>query len=251
MKNNKYKNKIAFTLAEVLITLGIIGVVAALTIPTLISNIQGIQFRSKFKKTISVLSQAGRLSLSKYDFDYGGVVDQCGTDPISENPEYTRSVCALLNTTLQRATFYPKVTDIKLKDGTNYKFTATRSADKDVAKNPQNSIAYVLTDGTIIMFKKTFGKTPCILPVGMAMQETYDDATGTIMANCYGFIDVNGVNGPNKEVDCSSGDNDLSKNNCVVSNDPKYLTDIYPIRFHDSIVEPMTAAARYVLHTSK
>lgn len=30
--------KIAFTLAEVLITLGIIGVVAALTIPTLMAN---------------------------------------------------------------------------------------------------------------------------------------------------------------------------------------------------------------------
>ena len=32
------KNKSAFTLAEVLITLGIIGVVAAMTIPTLVQN---------------------------------------------------------------------------------------------------------------------------------------------------------------------------------------------------------------------
>ena len=31
--------KIAFTLAEVLITLGVIGVVAALTMPTLLKNI--------------------------------------------------------------------------------------------------------------------------------------------------------------------------------------------------------------------
>lgn len=36
----KYNKKLAFTLAEVLITLGIIGVVAALTIPTLVSNYQ-------------------------------------------------------------------------------------------------------------------------------------------------------------------------------------------------------------------
>ena len=34
------KHKSAFTLAEVLITLGIIGIVAALTLPTLIQNIQ-------------------------------------------------------------------------------------------------------------------------------------------------------------------------------------------------------------------
>lgn len=44
--------KIAFTLAEVLITLGIIGVVAATTIPTLIANTQGAQNRSHFKKTL-------------------------------------------------------------------------------------------------------------------------------------------------------------------------------------------------------
>ena len=33
--------KVAFTLAEVLITLGIIGIVAALTLPAFISNVQG------------------------------------------------------------------------------------------------------------------------------------------------------------------------------------------------------------------
>ena len=40
--------KRAFTLAEVLITLGIIGVVAAMTIPTLISNYQKKQFEVAF-----------------------------------------------------------------------------------------------------------------------------------------------------------------------------------------------------------
>ena len=32
------KNKLAFTLAEVLVTLGIIGVVSAMTVPTLMQN---------------------------------------------------------------------------------------------------------------------------------------------------------------------------------------------------------------------
>lgn len=40
MLKNKYSRKIAFTLAEVLVTLGIIGVVAAITMPTLIDNHQ-------------------------------------------------------------------------------------------------------------------------------------------------------------------------------------------------------------------
>lgn len=46
-----------FTLAEVLITLVIIGVVAALTIPTLINNTNGQAYRSSLKKAISMLNQ--------------------------------------------------------------------------------------------------------------------------------------------------------------------------------------------------
>ena len=42
-----------FTLAEVLITLGIIGVVAAMTIPTLIQNTNSVKFATQFKKDIS------------------------------------------------------------------------------------------------------------------------------------------------------------------------------------------------------
>lgn len=53
--NNK---KFAFTLAEVLITLGIIGVVAAMTMPSLITNYQEKQRVSQLKKVYSALSQA-------------------------------------------------------------------------------------------------------------------------------------------------------------------------------------------------
>ena len=48
----------AFTLAEVLITLGVIGVVAAFTIPTLLHNMQMKTLESKFKHTFSILNQA-------------------------------------------------------------------------------------------------------------------------------------------------------------------------------------------------
>lgn len=50
--------KKAFTLAEVLITLGIIGIVAAMTLPTVINNIQDKQFRTMFKKQYSIINQA-------------------------------------------------------------------------------------------------------------------------------------------------------------------------------------------------
>ncbi len=49
--------KTAFTLAEVLITLGIIGVVAALTIPGLITSYKAHRFRSQFLKSYSTVQQ--------------------------------------------------------------------------------------------------------------------------------------------------------------------------------------------------
>ncbi len=55
---NGFKKKAAFTLAEVLITLAIIGIVAALTIPTLITNYQKKQTASKLKQAYSIISQA-------------------------------------------------------------------------------------------------------------------------------------------------------------------------------------------------
>jgi len=53
-----YSLRPAFTLAEVLITLTVIGVVAALTIPTLYGNIQEYQFKQATKSAFSRASQA-------------------------------------------------------------------------------------------------------------------------------------------------------------------------------------------------
>lgn len=49
--------KTAFTLAEVLITLGIIGIVAAMTMPSLIANYQKQVLVTQLRKSMSVLEQ--------------------------------------------------------------------------------------------------------------------------------------------------------------------------------------------------
>lgn len=60
----------AFTLAEVLITLGIIGVVAAMTIPTLMRNYQKHVIYEQFRKNYSVLSAAFASLLDDYGGDF-------------------------------------------------------------------------------------------------------------------------------------------------------------------------------------
>ena len=51
------KKNLAFTLAEVLITLAIIGVVAALTIPTVVTNYKKKTYVTQLKKTYNYLTR--------------------------------------------------------------------------------------------------------------------------------------------------------------------------------------------------
>lgn len=59
-------HKSAFTLSEVLVTLGIIGIVAGMTLPTLIQKNQKKQTIVRLKKTYSTLQQSIQLSNAKY-----------------------------------------------------------------------------------------------------------------------------------------------------------------------------------------
>ena len=63
---NSLKKKTAFTLAEVLITLGIIGVVAAMTLPTLINNYQKKETISKLKKVYAILGNTTSMAMAEY-----------------------------------------------------------------------------------------------------------------------------------------------------------------------------------------
>lgn len=67
-----YKNTVAFTLSEVLITLGIIGVIAAMTLPTLIANHKAKVYKNQFKAAQSTLQQIVTFAIS----DYGGFNEQ-------------------------------------------------------------------------------------------------------------------------------------------------------------------------------
>lgn len=65
------KNMFAFTLAEVLVTLGIIGVVAAITMPTLVANNREKQLITALKKNNALIEQSLYMVQSKYGYtDY-------------------------------------------------------------------------------------------------------------------------------------------------------------------------------------
>ena len=72
------KNR-GFTLAEVLITLGIIGVVAAITLPVLIAKYKETVTVAKVKETYSIIAQASRRWMDENDCsdDVGLCIEGC------------------------------------------------------------------------------------------------------------------------------------------------------------------------------
>ena len=251
--------RFGFTLAEVLITLGIIGVVAAMTIPNLIANTNGAKFRSQFKKTISTLNQAGLMAQAQYDFDYAGAVEACtAASGGTEDPTQKLSFCSLLNGTLTGQRYIGDWSKI-LNNGNAYsvKIPSIGLGTAAAAAAPAASdwLGYQLADGSIVGFKA--GVSGCELELGQVVNNARLTGTGSLV-NCIGFIDVNGATLPNKEVTCTT-DTAASYTNttltpeepCAVKNDATHMTDIFPIVFHDATVEPATNAAKYVLTTSK
>ena len=79
---NAFTKLYGFTLAVVLITLGIIGIVAALTLPTLIQKQNDAENIAKLKKNYSILSQALVKSQLKLGFfETWDIVDVSGQNP--------------------------------------------------------------------------------------------------------------------------------------------------------------------------
>jgi len=66
--SNRYKRLIAFTLAEVLIVLLIVGIVASLVIPAIIRDTQDAEFKVAYKKAYAIISNVTKQALSESNF---------------------------------------------------------------------------------------------------------------------------------------------------------------------------------------
>ncbi len=206
--------RFGFTLAEVLITLAIIGVVAAMTMPTLINNTNGAQFKTAYKKALSVLSQAVVMNIALDDYDLAGT---------SANSTKDDSIASLYRMFSDR-TNGSLIEDNEL---TNYKVSIAddgNAATGTAAAVPNTNYTFRFQDGIVFSFENT--------------------AAGCTEADpCFGWIDANGTKGPNKTVSCT-----VSEGECT---DKVTINDIFPIKFYDQTVAPASAPARAVLYGSE
>ena len=109
---------------------------------------------------------------------------------------------------------------------------------------------YQLAEGTLVGVPQN-SWTACTTGTGETLSDKLKKDSN--FKSCIGFIDVNGVSKPNKETTkCyKRKTNDLYNLDVPCTVKSKDVKDIYPVVFHDTTVEPATAAGKYVLNTSK
>ena len=211
--------RLGFTLAEVLITLGIIGVVAAMTMPTLMNSTQGAQYKTAYKKALSAISQAVTLNVALDEWSFA---DATGSTP------YT--ITELLSNRMHvNGEPYVGAT-VKNKDKKGeYEASVGHGGGMGVSEAVK-----IASDNTTLFFQDGIMFT---FPTASSGCTHADGATAK---TCYGFIDVNGPSAPNRVIQCDDGTSD---SDCVIKNP----TDVYPVRFYDQTIEPNSIAARAVL----
>ncbi|MDO5304823.1 MAG: prepilin-type N-terminal cleavage/methylation domain-containing protein [bacterium] len=113
--------KKGFTLAEVLITLVIIGVIAAMTIPTLMNSTNNQEFRVGLKKAISALNQAMSLN-------YALEGTQVGSDTLATSANVVNNLfkkrMSVITTATSGAAFAVGDSGITATDNQNVFYTA-------------------------------------------------------------------------------------------------------------------------------
>lgn len=165
---NNFSKK-AFTVAEVLITMGIIGMVAEMTIPTLMQNVQDQANRAAWKKNYSALSQV----IAQFKYDNGDTLTTNFLD--ISNFNNTRDK---LKPYLQ----YTKICDRWASFGNCWP-----SVSKTLDGSPSTFVdlpGFLLTNGASVMIA--------------VLNNDCSGQIGNIKDICgYMPVDVNGMKGPN------------------------------------------------------
>lgn len=226
--------KNGFTLAEVLITLSIIGVVATMTLPALMTNVQEQQARTGLKKAINTLTEAAQMNLAIDGFDFGTTKDAASENGIKSDTDLT---------SMNFDAIIGKRTNIDYKKGT--------AVPENVSEDLSTYKAVYFTDGSALYYDPT--------------DVQIVDANGKEEADKlpFGYVvyyDINGVTSPNIVSNCSGdalGSLDevaadytalkevkagIATTQCKTSGN-KVIKDIFPIRLRGSVAQPEGYAA--------
>lgn len=183
--------KEAFTLAEVLITLAIIGVIASMTIPSLIGSTNNAEIVAKVKKYQSVFSQA----VLKAEVDNNCIGDLSACGAFSAAGEVPTAPWNFLKPYLNITKDCGTATGC-FNPGVSYKWlNYAISGTSYVSDNEPKFAHAILADGSFIFLYKSPN-------ANCANNASISTITTGPMYNsmCGSFdVDVNGAKGPNQQ----------------------------------------------------
>lgn len=262
--NKKHNFKQAFTLAEIVIALSIIGVIAALTLPNVLLNTNAAQAKVAFKKAINSLDQAVLTNSSEQGYDF--------SETLSVAPD-GQSIDAIIVNKLGGKRLTGNAageTEHRWKIYANFIATPANVSTTDTASAPTLNaagevvIANAVGDGYKFYQTPdgmTFILPPNLISCGQPRLLNSGGVPTTFAANantaCIGFVDINGTKGPNQVVGCDAKPDDIADEAaeyvittpgdakiCQVKD--KSITDVFPIVFFNDKAYPATYSAMTV-----
>ena len=241
--------KNAFTLAEVLITLAIIGIIAAVAIPSVISNSQQQEFKTGLKKAVGVLNSAITMNMA--------IDGESPYDNANLFGYMARHMSILRSTT--RAEFdyyviYPgdgspwRNTAFYTTDGMKFEFRRGRTqANFPLYEEPSINVCTLATSGD---YNQYGGESPGGSCGGCGSMGLLTNSDNTTKPPCLIMVDVNGDRKPNPanakclKAQCSSPYK-------FSSPDGSRLTDMFTIMITDKQAIPYGTAAQTAMYSGR
>jgi len=190
------KKFFGFTLAEVLITLGVIGVVAAITIPSLVAKHNEKATVIKVKHTYSILNEAVRRAIVE-----NGTVDNWTSqnDAGSRTKDIVNILLQYVNTVQKNC--IKGTQDICFAPEYTNKFTNNKWRPSNWVQPA--ALSFILSNGVSVDYYSAVDGSWCRLSANDILDNQYNNINigywrysghcGTI------YIDINGLKGPNKD----------------------------------------------------
>lgn len=233
--------KNGFTLAEVLITLAIIGVVATMTLPALIANTGEQQARSAFKKSINTLTEAANLHKAIAGYNFDELVNSETPINTTTDDQAANTLVALLRA---RTAIDFKTTGAGGTSDTAPKTLLTVTEGIDGGKAVAPNTAVIFRDGTALLYNN-----------GTAFNAELesDNLTKGLLV----VVDTNGVKGPNALSNCKGNkkgaNDDLNEGGAEDSvsvtacedKTKRVINDRFLVRLRGSVAQPEGAAATW------
>ena len=225
--------KNGFTLAEVLITLAIIGVVATLTLPALMTNTAEQQAKTALKKGINTLTEAAQMNQSIAGFDYASL-----TSSDTEDSE-AQSLYGLLAT---RASLdYQKNGTAKLE---SHQGTSANAA-------AETNFVVFFRDGSALMYPSSLVSTDKPTAEGTGSADGTKMMDDNLVYGITAIYDTNGAKGPNVVSNCSGAalgvktDSNGANLTTTCSKSQRVIKDQFGVRLRGGYAVPNGAAARW------